>query len=168
MEVGQVFDDVAFGPLNSGVPREEIEKRVDEALSMVGLSEMRERPTQQLSFGQRKRVSLAGALAMKPAVETPKDVPGWSIDPHGRRIFWIGGGARGILVWFERYSDGGGLIASNMPKGINSLSSGMHELVFDAIHVNGLQRFDEAVELIAAIKLIYTHPMGRSIAKAML
>ena len=107
-------------------------------------------------------------LASRPGVETPKDTPGWSIDPHGRRIFWIGGGSRGNLVWFERYADGSGIIASNMPGSVKSLSSGMHELIFDAIHVNGLQRFDEAVELINAIKLIYTHPMGRSIAKAML
>jgi cobalt/nickel transport system ATP-binding protein len=63
-----VEEDVAFGPMNMGLPRDEVELRVAESLSFVGLSQHRERPTQQLSFGQRKRVSLAGALAMRPKV----------------------------------------------------------------------------------------------------
>lgn len=61
-----VEEDVAFGPLNLGLPKEEVARRVDEAISWAGIEDLRERPTQQLSFGQRKRVSLAGALAMKP------------------------------------------------------------------------------------------------------
>ncbi len=76
-----VEEDVAFGPLNSGVERAEIEKRVDEALHMVGLEELAERPTQQLSFGQRKRVALAGALAMKPKVLV-MDEPTAGLDPQ--------------------------------------------------------------------------------------
>ncbi len=76
-----VEEDVAFGPMNSGVPHDEIERRVDEALGLVGLSEMRERPTQQLSFGQRKRVALAGALAMKPKVLV-MDEPTAGLDPQ--------------------------------------------------------------------------------------
>lgn len=63
-----VEEDIAFGPLNLGLQADEVSRRVDEALSWVGLTELRERPTQQLSFGQRKRVALAGALAMKPKV----------------------------------------------------------------------------------------------------
>ena len=63
-----VEEDVAFGPMNMGLPRDEVELRVAESLSFVGMASHRERPTQQLSFGQRKRVSLAGALAMKPKV----------------------------------------------------------------------------------------------------
>lgn len=63
-----VEEDVAFGPLNLDLPREEVERRVDEALYLVDLEGLRQRPTQQLSFGQRKRVALAGALAMKPKV----------------------------------------------------------------------------------------------------
>lgn len=76
-----VEEDVAFGPLNSGVERAEIERRVDEALHMVGLEEYGERPTQQLSFGQRKRVALAGALAMKPKVLV-MDEPTAGLDPQ--------------------------------------------------------------------------------------
>ncbi|HVO77380.1 MAG TPA: ABC transporter ATP-binding protein [Methanomassiliicoccales archaeon] len=63
-----VEEDVAFGPLNLGLDKEEIDGRVEEALFLVDLESVRERPTQQLSFGQRKRVALAGALAMKPKV----------------------------------------------------------------------------------------------------
>ena len=63
-----VEEDVAFGPMNMGLPRDEVELRVAESLSFVGMTQHREWPTQQLSFGQRKRVSLAGALAMRPKV----------------------------------------------------------------------------------------------------
>ena len=57
-----VEEDVAFGPMNLGLPREEVEKRVEEALFLVNMTEYRTRPSQQLSFGQRKRVAFAGAL----------------------------------------------------------------------------------------------------------
>ena len=63
-----VEEDVAFGPLNLNLSKEEVERRVDEALFLVDLEDVRGRPTQQLSFGQRKRIALAGALAMKPKV----------------------------------------------------------------------------------------------------
>ncbi|VVB57272.1 putative branched-chain amino acid transport ATP-binding protein LivG [uncultured archaeon] len=76
-----VEEDVAFGPLNAGLPNEEIEKRVEEALRMVGLEEFGERPTQQLSFGQRKRVSIAGALAMRPSLLV-MDEPTAGLDPQ--------------------------------------------------------------------------------------
>jgi len=63
-----VEEDVAFGPMNVKLPMDEVTKRVDDALSMVDMQKYRERPTQQLSYGQRKRVALAGALAMDPEV----------------------------------------------------------------------------------------------------
>lgn len=63
-----VEEDIAFGPMNLGLPMKEVEARVDEALFLVDLQDVRARPSQQLSFGQRKRVALAGALAMKPRV----------------------------------------------------------------------------------------------------
>ncbi len=76
-----VEEDVAFGPLNAGLAREEAQRRVDDALSLVGLENLRERPTQQLSFGQRKRVSIAGAIAMKPKVLL-MDEPTAGLDPE--------------------------------------------------------------------------------------
>jgi len=63
-----VEEDIAFGPLNTGLPHAEVERRVVESLSAVGMEEYAQRPTQQLSFGQKKRVALAGALAMDPWV----------------------------------------------------------------------------------------------------
>lgn len=63
-----IEEDVAFGPMNMGLPMDEVERRVDEALDQVGMADLRSKPTQQLSFGQKKRVSLAGAMAMRPEV----------------------------------------------------------------------------------------------------
>ena len=75
-----VEEDVAFGPMNQGLERDEVLNRVDEALAMVGMEELRERSIQHLSFGQRKRVALAGALAMRPRVLI-MDEPTAGLDP---------------------------------------------------------------------------------------
>ncbi|MCL6600567.1 MAG: energy-coupling factor transporter ATPase [Alicyclobacillus macrosporangiidus] len=61
-----VEDDVAFGLENLGVPEEEMHRRVDEALRMVGMEAYRHRPPHQLSGGQKQRVAIAGILAMRP------------------------------------------------------------------------------------------------------
>lgn len=61
-----VEEDVAFGLENIGVPREEMKKRVDEALEVVKMSEFRKRPPHHLSGGQKQRIAIAGVLAMHP------------------------------------------------------------------------------------------------------
>jgi energy-coupling factor transport system ATP-binding protein len=61
-----VEEDVAFGLENIGVPREEMKKRVDEALNVVKMSQFRYRPPHHLSGGQKQRVAIAGVLAMRP------------------------------------------------------------------------------------------------------
>ena len=63
-----VEQDVAYGPQNMKLPKDEVEERVQEALFTVGMSEFRKTPIMKLSYGQRKRVTLAGVLAMKPKV----------------------------------------------------------------------------------------------------
>lgn len=78
-----VEDDVAFGPENLGLAAEEVKTRVDEALEQVGLMELRTRQTASLSSGQKQRISIAGALAMKPHVLV-LDEPGSTLDPVGR------------------------------------------------------------------------------------
>ncbi|MDR6999740.1 energy-coupling factor transporter ATPase [Neobacillus niacini] len=61
-----VEEDIAFGLENIGVPREEMKKRVDEALNVVKMSQFRHRPPHHLSGGQKQRVAIAGVLAMQP------------------------------------------------------------------------------------------------------
>src|SRR5215216_2586420 len=64
--MNRVIDDVAFGPENLGLPREEIEERVRSSLRMLGLEEIGGRLFEDLSPGQKQRVAIAGALAMHP------------------------------------------------------------------------------------------------------
>jgi cobalt/nickel transport system ATP-binding protein len=79
-----VFDDVAFGPLNLGLEPDEVRRRVGESLRRVGLSGLEERVPFHLSGGEKRRVALAGVLAMQPHVFL-LDEPSMYLDPRGRR-----------------------------------------------------------------------------------
>ena len=79
-----VEDDVAFGPENVGLDRDEIIERVNSALEGVGMSEYRSRAVSKLSGGQKQRVAIAGVLAMKPDVIV-FDESTAMLDPMGRR-----------------------------------------------------------------------------------
>ncbi|MCI0378129.1 MAG: energy-coupling factor ABC transporter ATP-binding protein [Gemmataceae bacterium] len=79
-----VGDDVAFGPLNLGLPPLEVRQRVDEGLAQVGLSGMEARVPHHLSGGEKRRAALAGVLAMRPEVLL-LDEPSMFLDPRGRR-----------------------------------------------------------------------------------
>src|SRR5436305_5637183 len=81
-----VFDDVAFGPLNLGLPPDEVRQRVSEALDRVGLKGFEQRVPFHLSGGEKRRVALAGVLAMRPAILL-LDEPSIHLDPRGRREF---------------------------------------------------------------------------------
>jgi cobalt/nickel transport system ATP-binding protein len=76
-----VRQDVAFGPLNLGQPIDKVKKSVDEALKTVGMSEYADKPPHFLSLGQKKRVALAGVLAMQPEVLV-MDEPTSNLDPR--------------------------------------------------------------------------------------
>ncbi|KXG78048.1 Energy-coupling factor transporter ATP-binding protein EcfA3 [Fervidicola ferrireducens] len=78
-----VWDDVAFGPANFGLPREEIEIRVKEALRAVGMEEFADKMPFHLSYGQRKRVAIAGVLAVKPEILV-LDEPHAFLDPKSK------------------------------------------------------------------------------------
>lgn len=80
-----VFADVAFGPRNMGLPEEEVKERVEEALAMVGLDgEIADRSPFELSGGQKRRVAIAGVLAMRPKYLI-LDEPTAGLDPMGRQ-----------------------------------------------------------------------------------
>lgn len=79
-----VEEDVAFGPENLGLPREEIRCRVDEALETVGMTEYSQHAPHKLSGGQKQRVAIAGIIAMKPEVII-FDESTAMLDPRGRR-----------------------------------------------------------------------------------
>jgi cobalt/nickel transport system ATP-binding protein len=76
-----VKQDVAFGPLNLGQPADQVKKAVDEALRTVGMAEYADKPPHFLSLGQKKRVALAGVLAMQPEVLI-MDEPTSNLDPR--------------------------------------------------------------------------------------
>lgn len=63
-----VWEDVAFGPRNLGLSQEEVEDRVDWALDRVGMSKFVNRPVNQMSHGQAKRIALAGIISMRPSI----------------------------------------------------------------------------------------------------
>ncbi len=79
-----VRDDVAFGPQNMGLSKSEIETRVSEALSAVGCKELAERPPHHLSGGEKRMVSIAGVLAMRPELVI-YDEPSANLGMRSRR-----------------------------------------------------------------------------------
>jgi len=79
-----VIEDVAFGPLNLGLPARESETRALEALERVGMAHLRNRPPYKLSAGEKRAVAIATALAGLPDVLV-MDEPSSNLDPRGRR-----------------------------------------------------------------------------------
>jgi energy-coupling factor transporter ATP-binding protein EcfA2 len=79
-----VFEDVAFGPRQLGLPEQEVAGRVADALAKVGLSGFDRRPPHHLSGGEKRRACLAGVLACQPSILV-LDEPTSSLDPKGRR-----------------------------------------------------------------------------------
>ena len=80
----RVFDDVAFGPLNLGLPKDEVEQRVAHALNEVGISHLADRPPFKISGGEKRAVAIATVLAMKPDILL-MDEPSSGLDPKSRR-----------------------------------------------------------------------------------
>ncbi len=81
-----VEEDVAFGPRNLNLPEKEVHRRITASLTAVGAEELRYKSTSHLSFGEQKRICLAGVIAMQPSVLL-LDEPTASLDPQGEHAF---------------------------------------------------------------------------------
>jgi cobalt/nickel transport system ATP-binding protein len=79
-----VWEDVAFGPVQAGLPDAEVSRRVGAALAKVGMSHAKDRPPHHLSEGEKKRVAVATVLAMEPELWL-LDEPTAGLDPRARR-----------------------------------------------------------------------------------
>ena len=80
-----VFDDVAFGPLNMGLPKDEVIQRVNDALETVGALHLKDRPPYRLSGGEKRSVAIATVLSMSPDIMV-MDEPTSNLDPRARRL----------------------------------------------------------------------------------
>lgn len=75
-----VLQEISFGPLNLGLPKEQVLQRVHEAMAATEITELQDKPTHALSYGQKKRVSIADILAMEPMVLICDEPTAW-LDP---------------------------------------------------------------------------------------
>ena len=108
-----VEEDVAFGPLNLGLPMEEVQDRVEEALARVGMSGFEKKAPHHLSGGQKKRVAIAGILAMKPELLRELNDEGITIIISTHEVDLVPNYAKKVFVLVD-----GLLIAEGTPKEI--------------------------------------------------
>lgn len=94
-----VWDDVAFGPRNMGLSPDEVEERVQQAMTLTGIAELAERPPHHLSGGQKRMVAIAGVQAMQPKIII-YDEPSANLDIRSRRrlIQFIQASSETVLV----------------------------------------------------------------------
>jgi len=102
-----VEEDVAFGPRNLGLDESEVEQRVSESLRSVGAEGLRSRAIHHLSYGEQKRVSIAGVLAMRPSILILDEATA-GLDPAGemhmlKLLYWLNR-AQGITVVLATHS----------------------------------------------------------------
>ena len=110
-----VEEDVAFAPENLGVPPEEIRRRVDEALKLVGMYEYRDHAPHLLSGGQKQRIAIAGVIAMRPRCIV-LDEPTAMLDPQGRREVLETVMREAALAGRVIAMSDGGILADGTPK----------------------------------------------------
>ena len=92
-----VYQEISFGPVNLGLAAEEVRERVYGAMAATGITELKERPTHFLSYGQKKRVAIADILAMRPRVLICDEPTAW-LD---------GKGARQVMELFDSFKKDG-------------------------------------------------------------
>jgi cobalt/nickel transport system ATP-binding protein len=79
-----VYEDVAFGPYNLGLPKDEVDARVEQSLQIVGVEHLKNKPPYRLSNGEKRRVAIASILSMAPDILV-MDEPTTGLDPFARR-----------------------------------------------------------------------------------
>ena len=77
-----VYEDISFGAINLGLPEKEVRARVEKAMAQTGITELSQKPTHSLSYGQKKRVAMAGVIVMQPQILI-LDEPTAGLDPQG-------------------------------------------------------------------------------------
>jgi cobalt/nickel transport system ATP-binding protein len=107
-----VYDDVAFGPINMGLPQGEVEARVNQALTTAGVLHLADRAPHHLSGGEKRMVAIASVLAMRPQVML-YDEPDANLDRHARQR----------LIRFLQTSDETILLSSHNPAFIQDVCS---------------------------------------------
>jgi cobalt/nickel transport system ATP-binding protein len=81
-----IYQEIAFGPLNFGWPKEEVKKRVEQVIKMMKLEDLKDKPTHYLSYGQKKQVAIASILVLEPEIII-LDEPTAGLDPmHTKRL----------------------------------------------------------------------------------
>ncbi len=141
-----VEEDVAFGPENLGVPRDELKARVDWALRVTGLEDVRKRAPHLLSAGQKQRVAIAGVIAMRPAVLVMDEATAY-LDPMGRedvlRVVRELNGQGMTVVAITHFMhevidarrvivmEGGQIVMEGTPRGIFSRAEALRALQLD-------------------------------------
>nr|WP_233487382.1 ATP-binding cassette domain-containing protein [Halanaerobium sp. DL-01] len=81
-----VFQEISFGPLNLGLSETKTRERVDEAMQIMEITNIKDKPTHLLSYGQKKRISIADILAMKPEVIIFDEPTVWLDPKHSKEI----------------------------------------------------------------------------------
>ena len=80
-----VYQEISFGPLNLGLPEKTARDRVEQAMTATGINELKDKPTHMLSYGQKKRVTIADILAMEPQVLICDEPTAWLDPKHAKQ-----------------------------------------------------------------------------------
>jgi cobalt/nickel transport system ATP-binding protein len=146
-----VEEELAFGPLQLRLPPEMVEKRVTDALNLLGIENLRNRPPQKLSGGEKKKVALASILTCGPRVIL-MDEPGAGLDP--RTLQWLTefmDVLRGSGVTLVTASHDLSFVAETAQRAL--VLSEDHKLVYDGNTREALSNLD----LLLSVNLIHAH-----------
>lgn len=102
---GNVFQEISFGPLNLGLPKEEVRSRVEQVMETMEIEGLKNKPTHYLSYGMKKRVALASILAMQPRVLVCDEPTAWLDSRQTGRVveFFQEINDRGVTIVFSTH-----------------------------------------------------------------